>query len=146
MSYCLSPLFSFVQQTKRLSHEKASKMIGILFPDISDQLTNLLQLDKKIKEEDQYQIELLKASIEQKINKIGYVKFSKAISYSENKRYLKYVLPPVFMFFIFTAFIPEMFTQGSFRILNFSKQFKEKAPFIFLLKQKDLKLTAKGKI
>ena len=139
--YCLSPLFSFVQQTKRLSHEKASKMIGILFPDISDQLTNLLQLDKKIKEEDQYQIELLKASIEQKINKIGYVKFSKAISYSENKRYLKYVLPPVFMFFIFTAFIPEMFTQGSFRILNFSKQFQEKAPFIFLLKQNDLKLT-----
>ena len=49
--YCLSPLFIFIQQRKRITHERASKMIGVLFPDISDQLTNLLQLDEKIRKE-----------------------------------------------------------------------------------------------
>ena len=139
--YCLSPLFIFIQQRKRITHDRASKMIGVLFPDISDQLTNLLQLDEKIRKEDNNQIDLLKASIEQKVKNIGYVKFSRAISYAENKRYLKYVLPPVFLFFIFSVFIPEMFTQGSFRILNYSKEFHEKAPFIFLLKDNNLSLS-----
>lgn len=139
--YCLSPLFIFIQQRKRITHDRASKMIGVLFPDISDQLTNLLQLNEKIRKEDHNQIDLLKASIEQKVKNIGYVKFSRAISYAENKRYLKYVLPPVFLFFVFSVFIPEMFTQGSFRILNYSKEFHEKAPFIFLLKDNNLSLS-----
>ena len=57
-------------------------MIGLLFPEISDQLTNLLQLDRKLSLQEKEKVELLKASIEQKAKKIGAVKFSKGISYA----------------------------------------------------------------
>ena len=90
--YCLTPLLNYIKVSRRLSPEKASKMIGLLFPDISDQLTNLLQLDRKLSLQEKEKVELLKASIEQKVKKIGTVKFSKGISYAENKKYLKYCL------------------------------------------------------
>ena len=139
--YCLTPLLNYIKVSRRLSPEKASKMIGLLFPDISDQLTNLLQLDRKLSLQEKEKVELLKASIEQKAKKIGTVKFSKGISYTENKKYLKYVLPAVFLFFIFLTFLPELFTQGSFRVLNFSKEFKLQAPYKFVLIDQNLTLS-----
>ena len=137
-NYCLSPLVNYIRQSKRLSPEKASRMIGLLFPDISDQLTNLIQLDRKLSGKEKEKVELLRASVEQKAERIGIIKFSQGISYSENKKYLKFVLPAVFLFFIFMAFLPEVFTQGSFRVLNFSKEFKINAPYHFELKTTDL--------
>ena len=131
--YCVTPLLNYIKQSRRLSPENASKMIGLLFPDISDQLTNLLQLDRKLSSQEKEEVELLKASIEQKAKNIGVVKFSKGISYADNKKYLKFVLPAVFLFFIFLNFLPELFTQGSFRVLNFSKEFKLQAPYQFYL-------------
>tara|TARA_Y100000991_G_scaffold3306_1_gene2773 strand:+ start:17375 stop:20689 length:3315 start_codon:yes stop_codon:yes gene_type:complete len=139
--YCVTPLLNYIKQSRRLSPEKASKMIGLLFPEISDQLTNLLQLDRKLSLQEKEQVELLKASIEQKAKNIGVVKFSKGISYAENKKYLKFVLPAVFLFFIFLNFLPEIFTQGSFRVLNFSKEFKLQAPYQFYLVDPELTLS-----
>ena len=139
--YCVTPLFNYIKQSRRLSPEKASKMIGLLFPHISDQLTNLLQLDRALSSQEKEKVELLKASIEQKAKNIGVVKFSKGISYAENKKYLKYVLPAVFLFFIFLTFLPELFTQGSFRVLNFSKEFKLQAPYQFHLVDSKLTLS-----
>ena len=129
--YCLTPLLNYIKVSRRLSPEKASKMIGLLFP----------QLDRKLSLQEKEKVELLKASIEQKAKKIGAVKFSKGISYTENKKYLKYVLPAVFLFFIFLTFLPELFTQGSFRVLNFSKEFKLQAPYKFVLINQNLTLS-----
>ncbi len=139
-TYCLTPLLNYIQQSKRLSPEKASKMIGLLFPEISDQLTNLLQLDRKLSIQEKEQVDLLKAGIEQKAQKVKLIKFSRGISYAENKKYLKYVLPAVTLFFIFLTFLPEIFTQGSFRVLNFSKEFKIEAPYLFVLNDSKLSI------
>ena len=139
--YFITPLFNYIQQSRRLSPEKASKMIGLLFPDISDQLTNLLQLDRKLLLQEKEKVELLKASIEQKAKNIGFVKFSKGISYAENKKYLKFVLPAVFLFILFLNFLPEIFTQGSFRVLNFSREFKLNAPYQFYLIDSELTIS-----
>ena len=79
--YCLQPLWCLMNQKKRLNHTTAAKMIGNLFPDIADQLTNLLQLEHQRNKESNNAISLLQASIEQKINNIGFIEFSKAISY-----------------------------------------------------------------
>lgn len=139
--YCLQPLWCLMNQKKRLNHTTAAKMIGNLFPDIADQLTNLLQLEHQRNKESNNAIPLLQASIEQKISNIGFIEFSKAISYSENKKYLKYVLPAVMLFFLFLGFLPEMFTQGSYRVLNFSQEFKQKAPYSFSLINTDLSIS-----
>ena len=139
--YCIQPLWCLLNDKRRLKHATAAKMIGNLFPDIADQLTNLLQLEGQRNKESNNVISLLQASIEQKISNIGFIEFSKAISYSESKKYLKYVLPAVMLFFLFLGFLPEMFTQGSYRVLNFSQEFKEKAPYHFSLINTDLSIS-----
>ncbi len=139
--YCLVPLFNYIKQSRRLSPEKASKMIGLIFPDIADQLTNLLQLNRRLSIQEDEQVNLLRASIEQKAEKISAIEFSSGISYNENKRYLKYFLPAILIFFIFLGFLPELFTQGSFRVLNFSKEFKIEAPYEFMLNSADISIT-----
>ena len=139
--YCFNPLLNFIRQSRRLSPEKASKMIGLIFPEIADQLTNLLQLNRKLSTKEDEQVDLLRASIEQKAQRISAIQFSNGISYNDNKRYLKYFIPAILIFFLFLGFLPEIFTQGSFRVLNFSKEFKIKAPYDFVLKSKDLSIT-----
>ncbi len=67
-----------MNQKKRLNHSTAAKMIGNLFPDIADQLTNLLQLEHQRNKESNNAIPLLQASIEQKISNIGFIEFSKS--------------------------------------------------------------------
>ena len=42
------------------------------------------------------------------------------------------------MFLFLILYTPSLFTQGSFRIIKFSEEFKEKAPFSFYLKNADL--------
>ncbi|MDG2505125.1 MAG: hypothetical protein P8M87_03120 [Crocinitomicaceae bacterium] len=139
--YCLQPIWCIINTNKRFNHQEASVMIGELFPEIADQLTNLLQLEGQQTNGKEKEITLLQASIEQKVNNIGFIEFSRAISYSENKKYLKYVLPAVFLFFIFLGFLPEMFTQGSYRVLNFSQEFKIKSPYSFELVNTNLNIS-----
>ena len=88
-NYFVAPLLNYIRQSKRLSPEKASKMIGLLFPDVSDRLINLIQLDKTLSAQEKAKAELLRASVEQKAECIGTTKFSQGISYSENKKYLR---------------------------------------------------------
>ena len=51
------------------------------------------------------------------------------------------MLPAVFLFFIFLGFLPEMFTQGSYRVLNFSQEFKIKSPYSFELVNTNLNIS-----
>ena len=81
---------------------------------------------------------LLKAGIDQKISDINVFSFNNAIDYSKTKKYLKLVLPVLFLFVFLLIYTPTLFTQGSLRIINFSEEFIEKAPFSFHLKTKDL--------
>ena len=73
---------------KQLSNEEASRQIGAYFPEISDKLLNIIQLENLSSNQN----DLLLASIEQKSNDVGRFNFASAIEYKNNKKYLKYAL------------------------------------------------------
>ena len=93
------PVLRLFNLTKRISYNDASLMIGNYFPEVSDELINLLQLHSFDNKSD-----LLLASLNQKINKLSPIPFNLAINFKESFSFLKYLLLPFFLFIIFSLF------------------------------------------
>ena len=131
--YCIVPLLKLIKFRKGINTIDASKIIGDFFPEISDKLTNVIQLNRELNSEENSNLDLLKAGIDQKVSQVNPFSFNKAVDYSQTKKYVRYVVPILSVFIFLIFYTPKLFTQGSFRIINFSQEFVEKTPFSFQL-------------
>lgn len=136
VKYIMIPVLKLLKIGNRLSMSDASQMIGDLFPDVSDKLQNTLQLSYQL-DNSNANIELLQASIQQKATSLSAVPFTTGIRIGENKKYLKYLLPILLIVSAIFLLRPNIFSDGSNRIINYSKEFIEEAPFEFLLDSDD---------
>ncbi len=127
IGFPLSKLWSF---GKRISHLQAAEIIGSFFPDISDKLKNTLQLHNALNT-NEGSIELLKASIEQRSKKLSVISFSDVIEYKNQKNRLKFLLPLLVGVIGIGFWMPQIFTQGSKRIINYSTEYKAPNPYLF---------------
>jgi hypothetical protein len=135
--YILQPLFKLYSFGKRLNRFQASDIIGTFFPDISDRLKNTLQLQSDL-ESQTGNIELLRASVQQRANQLSVVPFVSAIDYRENRKHARYLIPLFLLLVIIGVAAPSLLTQGTERIVNYDQEFKVPAPFTFNLFSKDL--------
>lgn len=131
------PLLSYLQLGKRISREAAAIIIGQHFLEIQDKLLNALQLIQ-VKEHKESDLELLAASIDQKIHNLRFFRFDRSIDYRKNLRYLKVAVPPigliVLAFFISPAFISE----PTKRIVDYSTAYEIPFPFKVSINNKEL--------
>lgn len=135
--YIMIPLMKMYKLGKVISNEQAAQIIGTHFADVKDKLMNTLQL--KAMADSMPGNELLIAGIEQKIADLKPIPFQKAIDFSENKKYLKYVVPPVIVILILLFATPAVFTESAYRLVNINREFIPKAPFEFELLNDNLK-------
>jgi hypothetical protein len=133
--YILKPLFYLLNINKPISNETAAEQIGTFFPTIKDKLLNTLQLANGLSDTDNA---LLEASIVQKTKELKLVKFADAINLKENRKYLKYALPPLLAILLISAIAPSFF-KSTERIVYFKRNFAEPAPFQFEILNKSLK-------
>ena len=91
--FIVFPIFKLFKFQKGIDYKDASAIIGNHFTEVSDKLTNFLQLSN-----DEHQSELLLASIEQKANSLQLVPFGNAISFKTNRKYLPLALLPILFF------------------------------------------------
>jgi len=129
--YILRPLAGLFKLSKRLSNTEAAKLIGNHFPNIDDKLLNTLQLYNEFDGINQSDLWILEAAIDQKTELLSPIPFHTAISFSINKQYLKYFLPPLIILLFVAWYSPNAITDSSNRIINYDKEFIEKAPFQF---------------
>lgn len=129
--FLIVPLLKLNKLGKHLTLMDASDMIGKIFPDVGDKLKNTLQLNNDKAAETN--LELVNASIEQRSGNLSVVPFSTGIDLTENRQYLKYLLPVILLFVLIAVISPNWFFDGSKRVLNFSTEYVEPAPFDFLL-------------
>jgi len=129
------PVIKLFQLDKALSNEAASKQIGSFFPEIKDKLTNTLQLQARI---DTSNNALILASIQQKSKELNTFSFSGAVDISENRRYARYVVPPILLIIILLIVIPGLLTESANRIIKYNNQFLTPAPFEFNILNKKL--------
>jgi len=113
-----------------ISHEKASEIIGRHFPEVSDKLLNTLQLHRQA---NTYggDNSLLLASIEQKTLELKPFSFKAAINFRENKKYLKYALPPLVLALLLLIISPSILTESTQRIVTYNREYLPEAPFVF---------------
>jgi len=128
--FTLFPLLQSRRLVNRLNDFPASVLIGQLFPEIADRLTNTLQLSESMSIEPE-STELLAASIAQRTQQLSVFKFREAIDFRVNRKYLKYVLPSLITLGAMLVFVPAILTQGSYKIVRFDRDF---LPFYFQLK------------
>jgi hypothetical protein len=137
--YILIPLVKYYKLGPVISHKKAAEIIGYHFSEVKDKLINILDLHEQSSQNKEH-YDLIMAGINQKITDIKTIPFVKAIDFSKNKRYLKYVLIP--FLFIVSIFIisPSFIESGSERLINYNTQFEKPAPFNFVLNNKNLSI------
>ncbi len=141
--FIIVPVFKIFRLTKTISYKEAAKIIGKHFPEVSDKLLNLLQLQDIASEEAS---ELLEASIIQRTKELSPIPFVKAIDISKNKKYIKWALIPIIIILLSGIFFPSFISEPTYRFINHSKHFQKPAPFSFKLLNDQLKILQHGDI
>lgn len=139
INYIILPLFKIYRLGKIISYEKAAEIIGRHFYEIQDSLLNTLQLKTLAGENIEKSI-LIEAGINQKIKKLSPIPFTNAIDIKENKKYLKFAIPPVVLILVLLVTAPSVITGPSKRLINHNRYFEKEAPFQISILNK--KLTA----
>ncbi len=139
IKYFIIPLMRLYSLGKRINRYQASEIIGSFFPTISDRLKNTLQLNDSL-DANEGNIELIRASVSQRSQTLNVVPFISAIDIKDNKKYAKFLIPLFLVFIVIGIASPSLFTQGSERVLNYSREYKEPAPFNFVLKTNNLEI------
>jgi len=137
--FIILPLVKIYRLGKVLSYEQASTIVGKHFPAVKDKLLNTLQL-KQLSQTHGQGMSLIEASIDQKANELRPVPFNSAIDLGENRKYLKYALPPLMLFFVLLFAAPSMLKDSANRIVNHNTEFVPEAPFDFKVLNEDLQV------
>lgn len=136
------PMLHYFRLGKVISHQQAASIIGNHFTDVKDKLLNILQLKSQA---DSYASrELILASIEQKSEEVKPVPFQRAIDLSQNRKYLKYTLPPLLLLIVLLFAAPSLITDSTGRLLRFNKEFEKPAPFRFVVQEDSLQVVQYG--
>jgi len=123
------PLLHLFKLRKGINFETASKLIGNHFPQVSDKLLNVLQLNQNTVQSD-----LLLASIEQKSQELQPIPFKSAINFKSNTKYLKYAaIPIVILLLSFLTGQINWFSDSYQRVINYKIAYEPPAPFQFFV-------------
>jgi len=132
------PLSKLYKIGNVISHKQAAEIIGRHFKTVQDRLLNTLQL-KDLSDTSPENEDLIGASIDQRIALLAPVPFSNAIDLKKNRKYLKYVVPPLLLIVVFLLTAPSIITDPTARIINHNTYFEKEAPFRFVLLNNNLK-------
>ncbi|BAO54840.1 DUF4175 family protein [Nonlabens marinus] len=121
------PIARLVKLFSGIDFRDASEMIGTHFPEVSDKLVNVLQLQANGGDD-----ELTWASINQKSEELKPIPFSLAIDFNKNRHYLKYLALPVVIIaaLLFTG-NNDVITSSASRVADYQNEYLPPAPFNF---------------
>ncbi len=134
ISWVFTPLLHYFRLGKVISHEQAAQIIGEHFTNVKDKLLNILQLKRQ--SENSSQTNLLLASINQKTQEINPVPFTSAINLGQNRKYLRYALPPLLLLLV--LLFAGMIQDSTSRLINNNTKYERDAPFHFIVDQDEL--------
>lgn len=116
--FILLPGLRLARLRAGLDRGDAARLIGRHFPDIEDRLLNTLQLQERALSGSEEQRELLLASIAQRSEQLKPYRFTSAVDFGENRRYLKYALPPLVLFAGLYLALPEAMEAPTDRLIH----------------------------
>ncbi|MCX7875117.1 MAG: hypothetical protein N2321_03000 [Melioribacteraceae bacterium] len=109
-------------------YEKTSKEIGDKFPQIKDELTNILQLKNESSKNTSF--ELIEAAFDNLYDKIKDIDFSSVIDYSKTKKRFKITLFFLLAFVLLFAIVNPL-SSSVYRLVNYNRDFSPPPEFYF---------------
>ncbi|MBK6984624.1 MAG: hypothetical protein IPH32_07640 [Bacteroidetes bacterium] len=134
--YIAIPVLKLNKLGSVISYDEAANIVGTHFNNINDKLLNTLQLQRN--SGSILSPDLLTASINQKMEELKPIPFTSAIDIGENKKYLKFALPPIALMLIVLAIKPSIITDGTERMVFHQTYFEKAAPFQFAINNNSL--------
>ncbi len=132
--FILFPLFKLIKLQKGIDYKQASTIIGNHFSEVSDKLTNFLQLAQESTPS-----ELLLASIEQKAKSLQPIPFGNAINFNKNTKFLPLAIIPILLFsFFYLTGNQSIIADSMHRMVRYNEKFSPPAPFSFVLLNENL--------
>ncbi len=135
--YFVLPMMHYYKLGKVISYEQAAQIIGTHFTEVKDKLLNILQLRHEAGS--QPNAALLLAAIDQKAIELKPVDFSFAVDLSKNRKYLRFLLPPVLLFLFIIIAAPNVIKESTSRLYHNNVVYEKQAPFQFVIQNKELK-------
>ena len=135
--YFILPFLKLLGLSKRMEYEKAAYIISKHFNDIDDRLLNIIELSKLNDKSDQ---SLIWASIDEKIDKIKLIDFSKAVVFKKLISKIVILTAAVFLAVVLYFTFPGLFTDTSQRLFAYKTAFVKPAPFTYELLNDSLKV------
>ena len=141
--YLILPVLSLIRLRKRLSYVEAAAIVSQHFPQIKDKLLNTLELGTLIGSSP-FESSLILASINQRTEELRPFTFQYAVNFSSVKKYFIFFSISLLILLSVLAFTPKIFTNGTYRLVDYSTYYEPEAPFHFNLLNENLKCE-KGK-
>lgn len=129
------PMLHYYRLGKIISYEQAAQIIGTHFTEVKDKLLNILQLKNEAGAQSNA---LLFAAIDQKAVELKPVDFSFAVDLSKNKKYLRFLAPPLLLFLFMVIAAPNVIKQGTERLYHNNIVYEKQAPFQFVIQNKSM--------
>ena len=136
--FIIIPLVKLLGLGKLLTFYDVSDLLNKKYPEIKDRLINILELSTG--NDSNYSNELVKASINQKIDALKIFSFSDAIRYKDLKPVFFVFIAIVLFFTLGFVSFPDVFRDSSVRLIRYQQQFEKPAPYTFNLLTKDLEV------
>lgn len=115
------PLIRILQFFRSPNYTDLSEKIGQHYPEVSDDLTNAIEISEV--EDDYFSKTLTAAAIDRVYKKVENLDFKKTVSFDKSKKHFltsaATIIVTVFLFY----FVPN-FRLASYRIINYSNEFK----------------------
>lgn len=126
------PILNLFKIGKTINYKQASLILGEHFPEVADKLQNTLELNELATTNNEFN-DVVIASINQRTIKLNPIPFVSAINLKTNLKYLRFLLPSVFVILLLLIFWPTILSDATERMINYDKHYESPAPFKFLV-------------
>lgn len=135
VKFILIPSLALFKIGRKLDKHQAAKILGNHFPEVSDRLTNLLDLEQ-ISSSD---ASLVLASIEQKAKGLNHISFTKAVELKANWKTAKLFVIPILLIAVFIiSGRMDVLSSGTESLIAHRTVYQPVAPFNFQLQNQTL--------
>lgn len=132
----VKPILAYYKIGKTIDRFQANALLQEHFPELKDQLKNLLELEQM--QGSVYSIDLIESAIKQKSETISPIPFVKAIKLRANSKYIKIIGVPSLIILALYFFSPNVLSEGTDRMLNYHQYYEKPSAFKFIIENDSL--------
>jgi len=138
--FLLRPIIKYFKGIDKKEYFDAASKVGKNFPEVNDELINIMQLVSDSENSNLYSVTLIEAAFKKVYERVKSLNFQSLVNFSRVKKIFPYFGAVTLICLILLLFVPGM-SSASYRLINFSDEFVPPPKFIFEINPGDKEIT-----